>query len=95
MQPVATNNIGIPPGYPDYVLTFWSGVVAPAGTPAAIIDRLNKAIDVGLRSPEIADKLAAVGSQTAPGSPQDFARFIAAETGKWRDIAKVAGVAAE
>ena len=36
-----------------------------------------------------------VGSQTAPGTPQDFAKFIAAETGKWRDIAKVAGVAAE
>jgi tripartite-type tricarboxylate transporter receptor subunit TctC len=82
-------------GIPVYVLTFWSGVVAPAGTPAAIVDKLNKAIDVGLRSHEIADKLALVGSQTAPGTPQDFASFIAAETGKWRDIAKVAGVAAE
>src|SRR5262249_42273582 len=82
-------------GIPDYVLTFWSGVVAPAGTPAAIVDKLNKAIDVGLRSHEIEDKLALVGSQTAPGTPQDFAKFIAAATSKWRDIAKVAGVAAE
>jgi tripartite-type tricarboxylate transporter receptor subunit TctC len=82
-------------GIPDYVLTFWSGVVAPAGTPAAIVDKLNKAIDVGLRSHEIEEKLALVGSQTAPGTPQDFAGFIAAETRKWRDIAKVAGVAAE
>ena len=82
-------------GIPDYVLTFWSGVVAPAGTPAAIVDKLNKAIDVGLRSQEIEEKLALVGSQTAPGSPQDFGTFIAAETGKWREIAKVAGVAAD
>ena len=82
-------------GIPDYVLTFWSGVVAPAGTPAAIVDKLNKAIDIGLRSHEIEEKLALVGSQTAPGTPQDFASFIAAETGKWREIAKVAGVAAE
>ena len=82
-------------GIPDYVLTFWSGVVAPAGTPVAIVDKLNKAIDVGLRSHEIEEKLALVGSQTAPGTPQDFASFIAAETGKWREIAKVAGVAAE
>ena len=82
-------------GIPDYVLTFWSGVVAPAGTPAAIVDKLNRAIDVGLRSPEIQDKLALVGSQTSPGTPEDFARFIASETVKWRDIAKVAGVAVE
>ena len=82
-------------GIPDYVLTFWSGVVAPAGTPVAIVDKLNKAIDVGLRSHEIEEKLALVGSQTAPGSPQDFGTFIAAETGKWREIAKVAGVAAD
>jgi tripartite-type tricarboxylate transporter receptor subunit TctC len=82
-------------GYPDVVLTFWSGVVAPAGTPAAIVDRLNGAIDAGLRSAEIQAKLAAIGAQTSPGSPQDFARFIAAEIAKWRTIAQVAGVTAE
>jgi tripartite-type tricarboxylate transporter receptor subunit TctC len=79
-------------GIPDFVLTFWSGVVAPAGTPAAIVNKLNAAIDTGLRSPEIQAKLAAVGAQTTPGSPQDFAGFIASETVKWRAIAKTAGV---
>jgi tripartite-type tricarboxylate transporter receptor subunit TctC len=79
-------------GIPDFVLTFWSGVVAPAGTPAAIVTKLNAAIDKGLRSPEVQQKLAAVGSQTAPGTPQDFAAFIASETVKWREIAKTAGI---
>jgi tripartite-type tricarboxylate transporter receptor subunit TctC len=79
-------------GFPDFAVTFWSGVVAPAGTPAPIVDKLNAAIVVGLRSPEIQEKLAAIGAQTAPGSPQDFARFIADETIKWRAIAATAGV---
>jgi tripartite-type tricarboxylate transporter receptor subunit TctC len=79
-------------GFPDFAITFWSGVVAPAGTPATMVDKLNAAIDKGLRSREIQDKLAAIGSQTAPGSPQDFAAFIAAEAIKWRAIAATANV---
>jgi tripartite-type tricarboxylate transporter receptor subunit TctC len=79
-------------GFPDFAITFWSGVVAPAGTPAAIVTKLNAALDKGLRSQEIQDKLAAIGAQTAPGSPQDFASFIASETVKWREIAKTANV---
>jgi tripartite-type tricarboxylate transporter receptor subunit TctC len=79
-------------GIPDYAITFWSGVVAPAGTPAGIVAKLNAAMDKGLRSQEIQDKLAAIGAQTTPGSPQDFASFIASETVKWREIAKTANV---
>jgi tripartite-type tricarboxylate transporter receptor subunit TctC len=82
-------------GFPDFAITFWSGVVAPAGTPAAIVAKLNAAIDKGLRSQEIQDKLAAIGSQTAPGSPQDFGNFIASETVKWRAIATTAGISPE
>jgi len=82
-------------GYPDFAITFWSGVVAPAGTPAAIVDKLNAAIAAGLRSREIEAKLAAIGAQTAPGSPQDFARFIADEAVKWRAVANTAGVSIE
>jgi tripartite-type tricarboxylate transporter receptor subunit TctC len=79
-------------GIPDFAITFWSGVVAPAGTPAGIVAKLNAAMDKGLRSQEIQDKLAAIGAQTTPGSPQDFASFIASETVKWREIAKTANV---
>jgi tripartite-type tricarboxylate transporter receptor subunit TctC len=82
-------------GIPDFILTFWSGVLAPAGTSAMIIDRLNAAINHGLRSPEIVRTLAGVGAQTSPGSPQDFAHFIVAETAKWSAVAKTAGVSQE
>jgi len=79
-------------GVPDYVMTFWSGVVAPSATPAEIVGKLNVAISDGLRSPAIRDSLAKVGAQADPGSPQDFAAFIAAETAKWSAIAKLSGI---
>jgi tripartite-type tricarboxylate transporter receptor subunit TctC len=82
-------------GIADFVLTFWSGVVAPAGTPTAIVARLNAAINDGLRSPQIEGTLAGIGAQTSPGSPQDFAQFIASETVKWTAIAKAAGMSPE
>ena len=82
-------------GIADYVTTFWTGVVAPAGTPAAVVDRLNAAINAGLASQEMKDTLANVGAVASPGSPQEFAAFIGAETKKWSAIAKTAGIAAE
>jgi len=82
-------------GIADFILTFWSGVVAPAGTPAPVIERLNAAINQGLRSPEIGQTLAGVGAQTAPGSPQDFGVFIVSETAKWSAVAKTAGISQE
>ena len=82
-------------GIPDYVTTFWTGVVAPAGTPTDIVGKLNAAIADGLRSPQVRDTMVKVGSQPAPGSPRDFANFIAAEKQKWHAIAKTAGLSAE
>jgi tripartite-type tricarboxylate transporter receptor subunit TctC len=79
-------------GIPDYIMTFWSGVVAPAGTPAEIVDRLNTAINDGLTSAAVRDNLAKVGAEASPGSPRDFADFNAAETRKWSAVAKMAGL---
>jgi len=79
-------------GIPDFVLTFWSGVVAPAGTPANIVDKLNAAINKGLKSQAVRDTLASVGAETHPGSAQDFAAFIASETHNWGSIAKLANI---
>jgi tripartite-type tricarboxylate transporter receptor subunit TctC len=79
-------------GIPDYIMTFWSGVVAPSGTPAELVAKLNAAINAGLSSQVIRDSLAKVGAQADPGSPQDFADFIAAETKKWSAVAKTAGI---
>ena len=82
-------------GIADYVTTFWTGVVVPAGTPPAVVGALNAAISNGLRTQAVQDALARVGAQAAPGSPQDFANFIAAETRKWGAIAKTAGISPE
>jgi tripartite-type tricarboxylate transporter receptor subunit TctC len=79
-------------GIPDYIMTFWSGVVAPAGVPAEIVNRLNTAINDGLTSESVRENLAKVGSVASPGTPQDFADFIAAETRKWSAVARMAGI---
>ena len=79
-------------GIPDYIMTFWSGVVAPAGMPAEIVNRLNTAINDGLTSASVRENLAKVGSVASPGTPQDFADFIAAETRKWSAVARMAGI---
>ena len=79
-------------GIPDYIMTFWSGVVAPAGVPAEIVNRLNTAINDGLTSASVRENLAKVGSEASPGTPQEFADFIAAETKKWSAVAKMAGI---
>jgi tripartite-type tricarboxylate transporter receptor subunit TctC len=79
-------------GIADYVTTFWTGVVTPAGTPVDIVGKLNAAINDGLKSPQVYDSLVKAGAQPAPGSPQDFANFIAAEARKWSAIAQTAGI---
>jgi tripartite-type tricarboxylate transporter receptor subunit TctC len=70
----------------------WSGILAPAGTPPEIVDRLNAAINQGLKSPAMNSNLGRLGAQANAGSPQDFAAFIADETTKWGAIIKASGV---
>jgi tripartite-type tricarboxylate transporter receptor subunit TctC len=82
-------------GIADYVTTFWTGVIVPAGTPPDIVNKLNAAINDGLKSPSVADSLGRVGAQPAPGSPQEFGNFIADEMRKWAAIAKTAGLDAQ
>jgi tripartite-type tricarboxylate transporter receptor subunit TctC len=75
-----------------YVVTSFFGVVAPAGTPATVVAKLNAAINQGLKSPEMQASLAKLGAQPGPGSAQAFAEFIAAERQKWMTVATVAGI---
>ncbi len=79
-------------GIPDFTSYSWTGVLAPAGTPAAIVSRLNSVINQGLNSPEVASNLAKFGATTMIGSPKDFAAFITEESKKWGTIIKAAGV---
>lgn len=79
-------------GVRDFVMTFWSGVVAPVGTPEPILARLNAAISAGLESADVKATVARIGAETRPGSREEFRRFIESESGKWRDVVRLAGV---
>ena len=82
-------------GFPGLSLGFWVGLWAPAGTPAAVIDKVNAAANTALRSPEMIASMKRLGVDGSPGSPQDFAAFIADEAPKWADIVKASGVKVE
>src|SRR5262249_48400589 len=66
-----------------YEASVWNGLVAPQNTPAAIIDKLYKAIDAALADPKMAARFAGVGSIPTSMTPADFGKFIAADTEKW------------
>lgn len=70
-------------GVPDYEATTFNGVVAPAGTPAAIVAKLNAAINAGLQAPDMQARLQKLGAVMRPNTPAEFAAFIAAEHAKW------------
>ncbi|HLH91508.1 MAG TPA: tripartite tricarboxylate transporter substrate binding protein [Xanthobacteraceae bacterium] len=70
-------------GVPDYEVTTFNGVVAPAGTPAAIVAKLNAAITAGLQTPDMQARLQKLGAISRPSSPAAFGAFIAAEHAKW------------
>jgi tripartite-type tricarboxylate transporter receptor subunit TctC len=82
-------------GLDGFLVSFWAGVDAPAGTSATIINRLNAVINDGLKSAEMQASLAKLGAEPKPGSPQDFATFIATEAQKWTAVAKSAGVSVD
>ena len=79
-------------GFPGLSLYFWSGLWVPAGTPAAIVDKLNAATNAALRSPEMKASMDKLGIEATIGSPQDFAAFIADEAPKWSRIVEASGV---
>lgn len=79
-------------GIEGFVGFYWNGVLAPAGTPGSIIDKLNTVINEGLKSPEMKTNLLKLGMEPKIGSPQDFAAFIVAETQKWTAVARAANL---
>jgi tripartite-type tricarboxylate transporter receptor subunit TctC len=80
---------------PGYEASTWFGVGAPRGTPPEIIARLNQAINAGLADPATRARLAEVGSEPMPLSPDAFGALVAAETEKWAKVVKAAGAKAE
>jgi tripartite-type tricarboxylate transporter receptor subunit TctC len=82
-------------GLSDFESVGWFGLVAPAGTPPEIINRLNGAFVKALNDPAAADKIRILGAEPAPSSPEKFAAFIASESRKWGKLIADAGIKSE
>jgi tripartite-type tricarboxylate transporter receptor subunit TctC len=79
-------------GLPDFESSVWFGLLAPAGTPRPIVDKLAAAANKALKSDEVVAKLKKSGFEPLGGNPDEFGKFIARETVKWGDAAKAAGL---
>ena len=77
---------------PGFQALGWSGIVAPAGTPAAIIRKVNADAVAILRDPAIAARMVQLGGLPDPGTPEEYGAFIRAEIAKWREVARAANV---
>ncbi len=78
-------------GYAGFDATTWYGLLAPAGTPAAVIKRLNAELNRVLEMPDVRQRLAAEGGEVLGGSPEGFASLIKADHAKWGRIVKESG----
>ena len=79
-------------GYPGFEVTIWSGLVAPAGTPPAIVDMLHRESAKALARPDLREKLAELGLEAIGSSPDEFAKVIKSEIPKWAEVIKVSGM---
>jgi tripartite-type tricarboxylate transporter receptor subunit TctC len=73
----------------------WVGLIAPAGTPAPVVNRLNEEINKSLARPESRERLRVLGAVTVGGSPSDFAAFLQKDWDRWSRVIQAAGVKAE
>jgi tripartite-type tricarboxylate transporter receptor subunit TctC len=78
-------------GVPGYLAPTWTGVIAPAGVPRPIVDKLNAAINKALKSDVFSQKFATIGDEPAGGSPEDFVETIKTDSAKWADVVKRSG----
>ena len=80
---------------PGYEASAWNGVGVPKGTPAEIIDKLNKEINAALADPRIRARIAELGAAAFPTSPSEFGKFVADETEKWAKVIRTANIKPE
>ena len=80
---------------PGYEVNVWFGVGAPKGTPAEVIDKLNKEINAGLADPKIKTRLEDLGGTPMPMMPDEFGKMIAEDTEKWAKVIRAANIKPE
>jgi len=82
-------------GYPKVEVLNWQGLIAPKGTPKAIIDKLNAAANEALKDPQLRELMLSQGNEIGGGSPAEFAALIKAEASKWSAVVKTANIKPE
>jgi tripartite-type tricarboxylate transporter receptor subunit TctC len=82
-------------GYPDFEAIQWIGLLTTAGTPKPVVERLNAEVNRALRDPDLIAKFAQQGLVPAGGTPDDFARTIAADLKNWSETARAANIKAD
>ena len=78
-------------GVKGFLMSAWGGIVAPAGTPKDIVQRLNKEINIAMKSKTMTEAFTKIGNNIPEGSVEDFTRFIQSETDKWAAVVKHTG----
>ncbi|MCC2676319.1 MAG: hypothetical protein K0R58_3266, partial [Ramlibacter sp.] len=82
-------------GLPGIYASSWYGLMAPAGTPRPIIDKLNAEANAVLKSPEFQKRMVDFGAEVGGGTPEEFAQFMASETRRYESIVKASGAKVE
>jgi tripartite-type tricarboxylate transporter receptor subunit TctC len=82
-------------GVPGFEASLYYGIVAPAGTPRPIVDKLNQVLRAALASDDVRKRLATDGAEPTPGSPAEYAAFIDRDETKWSKVVKDSGAKAE
>lgn len=80
---------------PGYEMSQWYGIAAPRGTPAEIIDKLNREMNAAFADPGMRARFSDIGGTVLPGSAEEFGRFVTAEIAKWGKVVRYAGIKAE
>ena len=78
-------------GVPGYEAGTWSGVIAPAGLPRPVLERLNAAVNEAIRSPLFVDRFGLIGDEPAGGTPEQFAEAIRLDSARWGEVVRRSG----
>ena len=82
-------------GYPGFDVSTWFAFLAPAGTPADVVTKLNAEINAAMKQPDVATRLQNIGAELKPGTPQDLQKFLEADIDRWAKVIKQAGIKLE